>query len=155
MGAAAARSVQAISRLATNWAGLLRAPTRSHAESGRATFRSTRRAGRRATDGADARGANLGPSVLEVHLCRRPAHDFAVSLSDGTEVWRWSSGLVGKDILEIRTLPAGEEVRLAADWDAHDNQRQPLPPDIDGVHGVLHCEPRDLFAPPALVLIKP
>jgi hypothetical protein len=59
------------------------------------------------------------PIVLEFGTGQR--YDFAVGLTDGTVVWRWSQDRVFTQALSSETLAAGESRRYAAAWAADRN----------------------------------
>lgn len=44
-----------------------------------------------------------------------PPHNFIVIKSDGTEVWRWATGLL--DVILTTPLSPGEELEFTAEWD--------------------------------------
>lgn len=56
------------------------------------------------------------PIVLEFGTGQR--YDFAVGLTDGTVVWRWSQDRAFTQALGNETLAAGESRRYAATWAA-------------------------------------
>lgn len=84
---------------------------------------------------------NTGKSSVKVALGGRPAHDFIVTKTDGTEVWRWLHGQTIQDILEEKTLNPGEELEFVAEWQQRDNQGQSAPPGKYLVRGLLNLEP--------------
>jgi hypothetical protein len=56
------------------------------------------------------------PMVLEFHDGQR--YDFAVALTDGTVVWRWSQDRMFPQAVGSEMLAAGESRRYAAAWQA-------------------------------------
>ena len=100
---------------------------------------------------------NLCDHPLEFFLGGRPAHDFVVSDSDGTEVWRWLHEADILLILEARTLNPDEVLTFTATWDQRDKEGNVVAPGEYWVEGRLHGEPPQVLetAPkPLLVLPK-
>jgi hypothetical protein len=84
---------------------------------------------------------NVSQRPVEQALGGRPCYDFIVSKPDGTEVWRWSRGQVVQDILELKTLQAGEELEFAGEWKQRDNDGNAVPAGKYLVRGVLNADP--------------
>ncbi|MCX8103677.1 MAG: BsuPI-related putative proteinase inhibitor, partial [Candidatus Bipolaricaulota bacterium] len=75
----------------------------------------------------------------------RPAYNFIITRPDGTEVWRWATGIL--DILLATSVAPGEELSFMAEWDQRelqwDERHGPVegdlvPPGTYWVHGIFH-----------------
>jgi hypothetical protein len=84
---------------------------------------------------------NDSKRTIDQPLGGRPPHDFAVTRTDGTEVWRWSKEQIVEDVLELKTLRPGEGLAFEVDWNQRDDKGQPLPPGTYLVRGLLNTDP--------------
>jgi Intracellular proteinase inhibitor len=99
---------------------------------------------------------NTSGRALDQPLAGQPPHDFVVTRTDGTELWRWSRGEVVRDVLELKTFQAGEEVLFEAEWNQRGNDGRPLPPGRYAVRGVLNADPPEkLETKPRPLVIEP
>jgi hypothetical protein len=55
-------------------------------------------------------------------------YDFAAKISDGDEVWRWSSGMSFAEVQGEKTYQPAEQLTFPETWDQLDNEGQPLEP---------------------------
>jgi hypothetical protein len=84
---------------------------------------------------------NVTDRPVKLALSGRPAYDFVVTTPDGREIWRWRHGQATLQILEIKTLNPGEELKGTADWQQVNNAGQPVPPGRYLVRGFLNIDP--------------
>jgi hypothetical protein len=96
---------------------------------------------------------NRGQHAVELFLDGRPPHDFIVTRVDGTQVWRAFDGQAREDVLEVRTLPPGQDLRWHAEWNRRDNHGEPIPPGTYLVDATLRTEAGELRAPTTSVSI--
>lgn len=83
---------------------------------------------------------NKSEDTVRFFLGGRPAYDFVVLKSDGTEVWHWLCAKVRQLPLDRKTLDPGESLELSGEWDQVDNQGHPVPAGRYAVRGVLFME---------------
>ena len=74
-----------------------------------------------------------------------PAYNFIVTKPDGSEVWRWATGLL--DVILTTSVGPGEVIEFPAEWDQlelkWDEQSGPIkgdfvPPGTYWIQGILH-----------------
>ncbi len=81
---------------------------------------------------------NTSDKVLHLEVGYAP-HDFIVTTSDGTEIWRWSYGKVSPLITQLLTLQPGEAKEYTETWDQLDNEGYPVLPGTYFVRGTFRA----------------
>ncbi|MEM0208291.1 MAG: BsuPI-related putative proteinase inhibitor [Thermofilum sp.] len=92
---------------------------------------------------------NRSNHPVDLILHGKPAHDFVISTSSGTEIWRWGHEKPVQPLVIHKILNPGDYLRFEAKWDQRDNMGKSVPPGHYIVYGLLRvASDKQLKTPP-------
>ena len=93
---------------------------------------------------------NPGDHAIDVYMRgRSPTFDVIISREDGAQVWHRLQNEIIPAIALVRTLAAGEQFEISAEWDGRDSSGKPVVAGNYSARALLLVEGAPLQAPQA------